>query len=149
MSFLDATGRGYVHLGDIGSGAAAKVLNNAIGNATMLAFTEAIVAGETMGLDPHAFIRAVSEAGGAGKSVVFDRHARWTVSDENQPQSPINQKDMLEWGRMLGDSCERFALLAEALNRFQSLPRDKGPVRAYAEALRQEVSGRVSPLASD
>ena len=146
--FLEATGRGHAHLGDIGSGAAAKVLNNAIGNATMLAFTEAIVAGETIGLDARAFVRAVSEAGGAGMSVVFDRHARWTTSDEIQPPNPINQKDMLEWGRMIGDASDHFAVLAEALQRFQSLPNDQGPVGAYADALRSALSARELPKTS-
>lgn len=134
--FLDATGRGHAHLGDIGAGAAAKVLNNAIGNATMLAFTEAVVAGETIGLDPVEFIRAVSEAAGAGKSVVFDRHAHWITSESNQPPNPINRKDMLEWGRMVGEESSNFPILAESLRRFRDFPKMPGFVQSYAGMLR-------------
>ena len=139
--FLDATGRGHAHLGDIGSGAAAKVLNNAIGNATMLAFTEAIVAGESIGLDAAKFIRAISEAAGAGKSVVFDRHAHWITSGSNQPANPINQKDMLEWGRMVGEESSNFPMLAEALRRFRDLPKTPGSVQSYAGMLKAKRYG--------
>lgn len=139
--FLGATGRGYAYLGDFGAGAAAKVLNNAIGNATMLAFTEAVVAGETIGLDPVEFIRAVSEAAGAGKSVVFDRHAHWIKSDSIQPPNPINRKDMLEWGRMVGEESGNFPILAEALRRFTDFPKTPGFIQSYAGMLRSGKHG--------
>ena len=136
--FLDATGRAYVHLGPIGSGATAKVLNNAIGNATMLAFTEAIVTGEAAGLDPDAFIRAVTEAGGAGMSVVFERHAHWAVGAEQQPPTPINRKDMSELARMLEGQTLSYPLLSEAINVFARLPETPGLVQAHAQRLRSE-----------
>lgn len=139
--FLGATGRGHAHLGDIGSGAAAKVLNNAIGNTTMLAFTEAVVAGESIGVDAAELVRAISEAAGAGKSVVFDRHAHWITSDSNQPPNPINQKDMLEWGRMVGEESSNFPMLAEALRRFRDLPMTPGPVQSYAGMLKARRHG--------
>lgn len=138
--FLDATGRGFVHLGTIGSGAAAKVLNNAIGNATILALTEAIVASEVMGLESHAFVRAVTEAKGAGMSVVFERHARWATSSEAQPPSPLNRKDMLEWGRLVGVKVNEYPILAETLRAFTEMPKTLGPVGAHAEIIRSRMA---------
>ncbi|MEM9629544.1 MAG: NAD(P)-binding domain-containing protein [Pseudomonadota bacterium] len=133
--FLEATGRDFAHLGTIGSGATAKVLNNAIGNATMLAFTEAIVAGEAAGIDPDTFIRAVKEAGGAGMSVVFERHAHWTIGAEEQPPTPINQKDMSELASMLECHGLPYPLLSEAVRAFARLPEKPGLVQAYAQSL--------------
>ncbi|WP_421726086.1 NAD(P)-dependent oxidoreductase [Bauldia sp.] len=138
-SFLEATGRGFAHLGDVGSGAAAKVLNNAIGNATMLAFTEAIVAGEAIGLDAKAFVCAVAEAKGAGMSVVFERRAHWAVSEEAQPPGPLNRKDMLEWGRMMDERCSEYPILSESLRVFSRMPEAPGPIRAYAELIKSRL----------
>ncbi len=134
-AFLDATGRGFAHLGDVGCGASAKVLNNAIGNITMLAFTEAIVASQRLGLDPAAFVRSVAEASGAGMSVVFERHARWAVSSDNQPPTPINHKDMHELGRMLGGNDIAFSMMGEATRIVGDLPGNRGLVQAYARQL--------------
>ncbi|MEM7041842.1 MAG: NAD(P)-binding domain-containing protein [Pseudomonadota bacterium] len=136
--FFDATGRAYKHLGPIGSGATAKVLNNAIGNATMLAFTEAIVAGEAAGIDPHAFIRAIEEAGGAGMSVVFGRHAHWAIGAEEQPPTPINRKDMSELADMLECHGLSYPLLSRAIRAFAILPETPGLVQAYAQSLCSE-----------
>lgn len=139
--FLTATGRAFTHLGAVGSAATVKVLNNAIGNATMLAFTEAIVAAETLGVDPAAFVTAVTKAGGAGLSVVFERHAaRALAGSAPQPPTPINRKDMEELRRMLAPHLVGFNLFEAAISIAMRLPEDPGMVRARADALRAKIS---------
>lgn len=133
--FLDATSRGFVHLGDIGSGAVAKVLNNAIGGATMLIFTEAVVTAKRAGLDPSAFVRAVVEANGAGNSVVFQRLAHWVASDEAQPPTPLNFKDMAEMAEMIAALGGQAPMMRQAITTTEGLSREPGLVQAYAKTL--------------
>ena len=133
--YLDAASRGFVHLGDTGSGAVAKVLNNAIGGATMLVFTEAILTAKRAGLDPQAFIRAVIDANGAGNSVVFKRHAHWVTSETPQPPTPLNVKDMAEMAVMLGALGGRSPMMEAAIASFDTLPTEVGLVQGYARRL--------------
>lgn len=135
--FLHAAGRGFAHLGGIGAASIAKVLNNAIGNTTMLVFTEAIVAAEKLGLDSRAFVQCIASANGAGMSVVFGRHARWTVSDEAQPPTHVNQKDMRELARMLQGEDLRAPIIEESIQTFRTVEVDVGLVQAYAKQLRR------------
>ena len=134
--FLQAAGRGFAHLGGIGAAAIAKVLNNAIGNTTMLAFTEAIVAAEKLGLDPKAFVQCVASANGAGMSVVFERHAHWAVGDETQPPTHVNHKDMRELARMLRDGNVLAPIMKDGIQAFGTMDDDVGLVQAYAKRLR-------------
>lgn len=136
LPFLTATGRGYVHLGDVGSGAVAKVLNNAIGGATMLIFTEAILAAGRAGLDTGAFARAVIDANGAGNSVVFTRHAHWATGGPPQPPTPLNTKDMGETAALLRTLGGQYPLMSGAVAEFADLPDDVGLVQGYARRLR-------------
>ncbi len=136
MPFLQAAGRGFAHLGGVGAAAIAKVLNNAIGNTTMLVFTEAIVAAEKLGLDSKAFVQCVDSANGAGKSVVFGRHAHWAVSNETQPPTHVNHKDMRELSRMLEDETIRAPIMKNSVQKFGTMEDDVGLVQAYARQLR-------------
>lgn len=136
--FLQATGRGFAHLGGVGAASIAKVLNNAIGNATMLAFTEAIVAADRLGLDSKAFVQCVARANGAGMSVVFGRHAHWAASDETQPPTPNNHKDMRELARMLEDNDVFAPTLQNSVQAFGTMEEDVGLVQAYARQLRAD-----------
>ncbi|UWR13333.1 NAD(P)-dependent oxidoreductase (plasmid) [Sulfitobacter mediterraneus] len=140
--FLDTVARGHVHLGGVGAAAKAKVLNNAIGNANMLVFTEAIVAAEQLGLDPDFFVEAVCNADGAGMSKVFARHAHWaTGSGQPQPSTPINLKDMKMLTEMLGDLRKQTAILGQAAQICENLDTQAGMVRAYSDNLRNKARG--------
>lgn len=61
---LEAMGKRIVHCGGAGAGQAAKVCNNMILGATMVATCEAFVLGEKLGLDHQALFDVVSTSSG-------------------------------------------------------------------------------------
>ena len=63
-SCLEAMGKRIVHCGGAGAGQAAKVCNNMILGATMVATCEAFVLGEKLGLDHQALFDVVSTSSG-------------------------------------------------------------------------------------
>jgi 3-hydroxyisobutyrate dehydrogenase len=61
---LSAMGRRVVHCGDLGAGQAAKICNNMILGASMIAVSEAFVLGERLGLSHQALFDVASAASG-------------------------------------------------------------------------------------
>lgn len=61
---LDVMGRRVVHCGDAGAGQAAKICNNMVLAASMVAVSEAFVLGEALGLDHQAFFDVAANASG-------------------------------------------------------------------------------------
>jgi 3-hydroxyisobutyrate dehydrogenase len=61
---LEAMGKRIVHCGGAGAGQAAKICNNMILGATMIATCEAFVLGEKLGLSPQALFDVVSTSSG-------------------------------------------------------------------------------------
>lgn len=118
---LAAAGRGHIHLGPLGAASAAKVLNNGIGLATILAMGEAIAAAEQAGIEPGAFVKAVIEGNGAGASVVFSRHAHKALTREPEPPTPLNHKDSIALGALIAPSLEAYPILASASRRVGEL----------------------------
>ncbi len=62
--YLEKMGKRIVHCGNIGAGQAAKVCNNMILGATMIATAEAFVLGEKLGLTTQALYDVVSTSSG-------------------------------------------------------------------------------------
>ena len=119
---LEVCGRGTAHLGPVGAAAAAKVLNNGIGIATMLVLAEAVADAERSGIDPAAFVTAVREGRGAGASVVFDRHAGWAAEPGRaQPPTPIALKDARALASLIEGAREACPMLSLAVDRVEAL----------------------------
>jgi len=118
---LAAAGRGHRHMGPLGTASAAKVLNNGIGLATILAMGEAIAAAEQAGIKPDAFVKAVIEGNGAGASVVFSRHAHKALTTEPEPPTPLNYKDSIALGELIAPSIEAYPILGSASTRVGAL----------------------------
>lgn len=57
---LDVMGRRTVHAGPVGAGSAVKLCNNLLALAGVLAYAEAIAAGEAMGVDPDVLMEALT-----------------------------------------------------------------------------------------
>ncbi|MBU3078509.1 3-hydroxyisobutyrate dehydrogenase [Sphingomonas quercus] len=66
---LSAMGKAVIHAGEAGSGQAAKICNNMILGATMIATCEAFVLAEKLGLDPEKFFAISSRASGQSWSM--------------------------------------------------------------------------------
>jgi 3-hydroxyisobutyrate dehydrogenase len=77
---LEAMGRTITYLGDLGSGQAAKAVNQVIISGTYLGVAEGIVLGIRAGLDPHRLVEALS--GGAAQSWVLANRSGRMIDDE-------------------------------------------------------------------
>ena len=62
--FLAAMGKAVIHAGPAGSGQAAKICNNMLLGASMIATCEAFVLAQKLGLDPQTFFDISSKASG-------------------------------------------------------------------------------------
>ena len=67
--FLQAMGKAVIHAGEAGSGQAAKICNNMLLGATMVATCEAFVLAEKLGLDPTKFYDIASVSSGQSWSM--------------------------------------------------------------------------------
>ncbi|GAV90833.1 NAP domain-containing protein/NAD_binding_2 domain-containing protein [Cephalotus follicularis] len=59
---LDIMGKSRFYLGDVGNGAAMKLVVNMIMGSMMASFSEGLVLGEKLGLDPSVLVEVVSQA---------------------------------------------------------------------------------------
>jgi len=67
--FLQAMGKAVIHAGGAGAGQAAKICNNMLLGATMIATCEAFVLAEKLGLDPQRFFDISAKASGQSWSM--------------------------------------------------------------------------------
>jgi 3-hydroxyisobutyrate dehydrogenase len=67
--FLEPMSKAVIHAGQLGAGQAAKICNNMILGATMVATCEAFVLAQKLGLDPQVFFDISSEASGQSWSM--------------------------------------------------------------------------------
>ena len=67
--FIEPMAKAVIHAGDAGAGQAAKICNNMILGATMVATCEAFVLAQKLGLDPQVFFDISSKASGQSWSM--------------------------------------------------------------------------------
>jgi 3-hydroxyisobutyrate dehydrogenase len=67
--FLEPMAKAVIHAGGLGAGQAAKICNNMILGATMIATCEAFVLAQKLGLDPQIFFDISSKASGQSWSM--------------------------------------------------------------------------------
>ena len=67
--FLEPMAKAVIHAGQLGAGQAAKICNNMILGATMVATCEAFVLAQKLGLDPQVFFDISSKASGESWSM--------------------------------------------------------------------------------
>jgi 3-hydroxyisobutyrate dehydrogenase len=67
--FLEPMAKAVIHAGQLGAGQAAKICNNMILGATMIATCEAFVLAQKLGLDPQVFFDISSNASGQSWSM--------------------------------------------------------------------------------
>lgn len=65
---LEAMGRTIYHVGPLGTGAIAKLINNMVGAANTLAAAEGLVLGVKAGLDPELLTQIVQDSSGGSKA---------------------------------------------------------------------------------
>jgi 3-hydroxyisobutyrate dehydrogenase len=67
--FLDVMGKAVIHAGGAGAGQAAKICNNMLLGASMIATCETFVLAQKLGLDPQTFFDIASQASGQNWSM--------------------------------------------------------------------------------
>lgn len=105
MPVLEVVGKTITHLGPLGSGQAAKAVNQVIISGTYLGVAEGIALGIEAGLDPRRLVEALS--GGAAQSWVLTQRSGRMIEDEYPLgfRLALHRKDLgiaLELARGLG-----------------------------------------------
>ena len=84
---FDVIGSNVFHVGDVGAGNVAKLINNMLSFIGMLGTTEALVLGAKAGIDPTV-LREVVKAG-SGNSYMWDRGGRAILKDRLAPSFTV------------------------------------------------------------
>jgi 3-hydroxyisobutyrate dehydrogenase len=84
---FDVIGGNVFHVGDVGAGNVAKLINNMLSFVCMLGTTEALVLGAKAGIDP-VVLREVVKAG-SGNSFMWDRGGRAILKDRLAPSFTV------------------------------------------------------------
>jgi 3-hydroxyisobutyrate dehydrogenase len=114
---LEAVGKTITHLGPLGSGQAAKAVNQVVISGVYLGVAEGIVLGLKAGLDPHRLVEALS--GGSAQSWVLANRSGRMIDDEYPLgfRLALHRKDLgiaLELGEQTGTMLP-LAMLAVAM----------------------------------
>jgi len=85
---LEAMGRQIVHVGEVGMGSAAKIVNNLVLGQMMAAFAEGVVLGEALGLDRATLLDLLVEGPGGAPLLKLKRD-RLAHDDFADPDFPL------------------------------------------------------------
>lgn len=127
---LEAMGKAVIHAGDSGAGQAAKICNNMLLGATMIATAEAFVLAQKLGLNPQTFFDISSKASGQSWSMTSYCPVPGPV-----PTAPSNRD--YEGGFAAALMLKDLKLALEAAQGVEA----SVPMGAQAEALYQLFTG--------
>lgn len=140
--FLDIMGKSRFYLGDVGNGAAMKLVVNMIMGSMMASFSEGLFLGEKVGLDPSVIVEVVSQ--GAISAPMFSMKGPSMVQSKYPTAFPLKhqQKDMrLALG--LAESVSQPTPVAAAANELYKVAKSRGysdeDFSAVIEALKVKV----------
>ncbi|ERM93969.1 hypothetical protein AMTRI_Chr05g60460 [Amborella trichopoda] len=142
VSFLDIMGKSRFYLGDVGNGAAMKLVVNMIMGSMMATFSEGLILSEKLGLDPNVLIEVVSQ--GAISAPMFSTKGPSMVQALYPTAFPLKhqQKDMrLALG--MAESVAQPTPIAAAANELYKVAKSRGlsdeDFSAVIEALRTKL----------
>lgn len=98
---FETFGRLILHLGGVGAGQNAKLINNALMTAHMGLAHHALTASAALGVDRNAFIELVKAS--SGRSFGFETYARLPSPTAFSHGAPLLAKDLRLLGEVLGD----------------------------------------------
>lgn len=104
-----------VHLGEVGAGQTAKLVNNTLMAANLAVAHHALETAGRLGIDPAAFARLVGTS--SGHSFSFDVRARMSAPTDFRHGAQLLAKDVRLLGAAVG-SDEDYRYLSETANRF-------------------------------
>jgi 3-hydroxyisobutyrate dehydrogenase-like beta-hydroxyacid dehydrogenase len=146
-SVLAAMGEKISHMGEVGSGARMKLINNLILGATMAVLSEGLALGEAAGIPVEKQLEVL--AGGAASGVA-QRKSGNLISRSYEPQFKLSHelKDLyyaLELGRDLEDPLPITAVVSQIYNEGMR-EHAEDDLSAVVEVYRQRVSARPAQV---
>jgi len=144
---LSAMGEQISHMGEVGSGARMKLINNLILGATMAVLSEGMALGEAAGIPVEKQLEVL--AGGAASGVA-QRKSAYLISRSYEPQFKLSHelKDLyyaLELGRDLEDPLPITAVVSQIYNEGMR-EHAEDDLSAVAEVYRQRVNARPAQV---
>src|SRR5919107_2267997 len=141
---LAAMGKKISHLGEIGSGARMKLINNLIMGANLAVLSEGLALGEVAGLPVEKQLEVI--LAGSAASGVAQRRSGNLISGSYEPQFKLSHelKDLyyaLELGRNLEDPLPITAVVSQMFNAGMN-EHAEDDLSAVAEVYRQRVNAR-------
>ncbi len=115
---LDTFASVVIHLGDVGAGQNAKLINNAMLTANIAIAHHGLTAAAELGIDRDAFIEIVRVS--SGHSFGFNVAARMETPRSFSHGAPLLRKDVRLLGETLGDT-DAFRVIRDASNSFLKL----------------------------
>ncbi|XP_050234850.1 glyoxylate/succinic semialdehyde reductase 2, chloroplastic isoform X2 [Mercurialis annua] len=140
--FLDIMGKSRFYLGDVGNGAAMKLVVNMIMGSMMATFSEGILLGEKVGLDPNTIVEVVSQ--GAISAPMYSMKGPSMIKSLYPTAFPLKhqQKD-LRLALGLAESVSQPTPIAAAANELYKVAKSHGlsdsDFSAVIEALRVKL----------
>ena len=124
---FETFGKLILHLGGVGAGQNAKLINNALMAANMALAFQAVSAGHTLGLDRAAFVELVKAS--SGRSFGFEVFARMPTPATFQHGGALLEKDVRLLGEVMGQD-PAFTALRDAAIPFLTIVREEAAGRS-------------------
>lgn len=140
--YLDIMGKSRFYLGDVGNGAAMKLVVNMIMGSMMASFSEGLLLSEKVGLDPSVLVEVVSQ--GAISAPMFSMKGPSMVQSKYPTAFPLKhqQKD-LRLALGLAESVSQPTPIAAATNELYKVAKSHGlsdhDFSAVIEALKAKL----------
>jgi 3-hydroxyisobutyrate dehydrogenase-like beta-hydroxyacid dehydrogenase len=113
---FETFGQLIVHLGDVGAGQNAKLVNNSLMAANMGVAQHAVSAGEALGVDRAALVELIKAS--SGRSFGFEVFARLPTPAAFKHGAALLAKDVRLLGETLGPEHPAFAAIRDAAKPF-------------------------------
>ncbi|KAI3951328.1 hypothetical protein MKW92_031026 [Papaver armeniacum] len=140
--FLDIMGKSRFYLGDVGNGAAMKLVVNMIMGSMMASFSEGLLLSEKVGLDPNVLVEVVSQ--GAISAPMFSMKGPSMIKGVYPTAFPLKhqQKDMrLALG--LAESVSQSTPIAAAANELYKVAKSHGLSDQDFSAVMEALKARL------
>ena len=85
---FDKIGNNVFHVGDVGAGSVAKLVNNMLAFAIMMSNNEALILGAKAGVDPNVLFNVIRTS--SGNSMVWEGGARAILRDRLKPNFTVD-----------------------------------------------------------
>ena len=106
------------HLGDVGTGQYAKLVNNSMMAANLAVADHSFALADALGIDPKGFAELVRVS--SGRSFAFEVRARMSQASEFAHGAKLLDKDVRLLGDALGKDSESYDAIRDLANQFLS-----------------------------